>query len=155
MKDFNHPISLVGVGCTTRFHSPRTARLQSGKITMRKSLVQRNASRVGTIAPRAVTHETPKRPYCTSPETGRKEIRLHPASLRRSLSYRSNPRQQGSSPVASIPAKRTEPDVEGTIESGPQFGRARWIPRLITNIPTTAKARSRWMISTGTRGATQ
>ena len=39
MKDFDHLISLVVVGGVTRFHSPRTARLKSGRAMTRAGVV--------------------------------------------------------------------------------------------------------------------
>ena len=57
MRDPNSPISLVAVGCMTRFHSPRTARLQSGQRVRDVTRTPRGTLRVGPMAPKAATHD--------------------------------------------------------------------------------------------------
>ena len=102
-EDFDHPISLVGVGCTTRFHSPRTARprsVQSGKVTMRAAVCHLFGEERRPFArwPRGLSymrHPRVHRGCCTSAKTDRKENCLNPASLRNRLGHWCRPPSPG------------------------------------------------------------
>ena len=81
-EDFDNPISLVGVGCTTRFHLPRTARPRS--VQSEKATTQTRVCHLAGEAFRAMARWSRGPPYVrhlrghracrTSAKTGHKKI---------------------------------------------------------------------------------